>query len=384
MRVHFSLAHRVLIVSAISLALGAGVGFAQPKAERPAQPSAAATGPKTQTAATQPGVLVTEVQPGSPAEKAGITRGDIILEVGGTAVNTLPALQQVIDTHKPGDVLAMKVSHGDAQKTVNVTLADQNGRPWIGVALYAQGRGMRGEYGRGMRTGPIAGAFVQSLVAGGPAEKAGIQQGDVILSVDGTKVDAQNTLGSLIGAKKVGDTVTLSVQSIAQGGPQVAPRDVKVTLVKSPDKDTPYIGVQYTMAPPRLGGMMRGPAGMAGVFVSEVAGDSPASKAGIQTRDLITKVEGAAVTDPGQVADAVSKHKPGDTLAVTVFRMGDGAVKDLTVTLGQSPADATKAYMGISMGPAGFPGPGAMRRFGGNPPAPAAAPAGQPAQGAGT
>ena len=65
------------------------------------------------------------------------------------------------------------------------------------------------------------------------------------------------------------------------------------------------------------------------------------------------------VTSPQQVVDAVGKHKPGDTLALTVFRRADGKQTDITVTLGQNPKDATRAWLGLSMGE-GF-GPG---RFG--------------------
>jgi len=60
------------------------------------------------------------------------------------------------------------------------------------------------------------GAYVESVVAGSPADKAGLKQRDVILTVDGATVDAQHTLADLIAAKKVGDTVTLSVQSPSQ------------------------------------------------------------------------------------------------------------------------------------------------------------------------
>ena len=96
---------------------------------------------------------------------------------------------------------------------------------------------------------------------------------------------------------------------------------------------------------------------MAGAFVVDVAADGPAAKAGIQPRDVLTKIDGAAVTSPRQVVDAVAHHKPGDTIALTVARRPDGKQTDITVTLGQNPDDATKAWLGLSMGGGpGFPG----------------------------
>jgi serine protease Do len=190
------------------------------------------------------------------------------------------------------------------------------------------------------------GAYVASVVSGSPAEKAGIKAQDVIQSVDGTKIDASHTLADLIGAKKVGDTVTLSVLA---GGAGTA-KDVKVTLAKNPDKDAPYLGVEYTLRGAR--GIFPGIPGqnaVAGAFVSQVAENSPAAKADIEAGDVITKIAGTAVTDPQQVVDAVGKLKPGDTIALSVSDRDSGKVRDVTVPLDKSPSDATKAYLGLTL-----------------------------------
>jgi S1-C subfamily serine protease len=347
---------RTTAAAVLCIALGGAVGFAQPRAEVSAAPKTDATAAPN---VAEPGILVFGVQSGSPVEKAGVVRGDIILAADGTAVNTPMDLGKIIAAKKQGDSVSLKLQHGDATKTVTVTLGSQGGRPWIGLVpgmygagMYREGMGMRrmGERGRGMRgfgTGgmfPFEGAFVASVVTGGPAEKAGLKPGDVILGVDGAVVDARNNLGDLIAAKKVGDTVTLSVLTRGQ-----LPRDVKVTLEKNPSKDGPYLGVQYSAGPQGFGPDGVGPGMMQGAFVADVAANSPAAKAGIAVRDLITKVDGAVVNDPQQVVDAVNGHKPGDTLAVTVRGMPDGKDRDLTVTLGANPNDATRAWLGVSM-----------------------------------
>jgi S1-C subfamily serine protease len=354
---------RTALAATLIVAFGAAAGFAQPKAESPSKlpTDSAASAPRE----ANPGILVFAVQPGSPAQKAGLSRGDIILEANDTAVDTPMDLEKIITMKKQGDPVTLKVQHGDATKNVTVTLGTQGGRPWIGIEAGPgmNGWGMRGwgmRRGFGPGVGPriqrsMEGAWVASVVAGSPAEKAGLKQGDVILSVDGTAVDAKNALGDLIAAKKVGDTVTLSVGTRGQ-----SPHDVKVALEKNPAKDGPWLGVQYSAAPLGFGRGGRAPGMREGVFVGEVTADGPAAKAGIAVRDVITKVAAAPVNDPQQVVDAVAAHKPGDTLALTVFSMPDGKEKELTVTLGQSPTDASKAWLGISMssfpGFRGFPG----------------------------
>jgi S1-C subfamily serine protease len=371
---------KTLFAGLLILGLTAAAGFAQPKAET----TAAAADPVPAAGA---GVLVIAVQPGSPAEKAGIARGDIILEASGTAVNDAQELRKAFAGHASGDKVPVKLRHGDAVKTLSVTVGTWDGRPWIGV-LPLPGRGpgvfgyeggpgmMDGEdFGYGMRgfgpgaggpgmmgrDGPMfgaEGALVDSVSTGSPAEKAGLKKGDLILSVDGTRVDARNSLADMISARKVGDTITLSVTSRGED----TPRELKVTLEKNPAKDAPFLGVQYMAAPHRYGdglpgseagpGMMQGP----GALVLEVFADGPAAKAGVQPRDIVTKVDGAPVTTLPQVVEAVAAHKPGDTLALTVVRGPEGKHMDISVTLGSNPKDATKAWLGIAMSGLGTPG----------------------------
>ncbi len=305
--------------------------------------------------AADAGVLVVAVQPGSPAEKAGVQRGDIILEANGTAVSDTASLRQAVGGRSTGDTLTLKLRHGDAQKTVALTVGTRNGRPWIGILplpdredAFASGRG-----GYGMMF-PMEGALVEGVAANSPAEKAGLKKGDLILAVDGTTVDERNALADLVASKKVGDTITLSVSS---GGARDT-RDVKVTLSKSPDKDTAWLGLQYLAAPARFGG----PGMMGGALVVQVTADGPAAKAGIQVRDVLTKIDGKDITNPSQIVEAVGSRKPGDTLTLTLVHRPGGKSADVVVTLGKNPSDASKAWLGVSLRESflGFiPGPGA-------------------------
>jgi len=358
---------RFILVGVLSLAVGAALGFAQPRAEKPAD-TAAASDQNGRSSVSEPGVLVVAVQKDSPAQKAGIARGDIILALNGTAVNTPADLVKGVEARKTGDSVAVKLRHGDAEKTANVVLAERNGRAWLGTALFA-GRERGGDFENDQAFGyhlPFSGAYVTGVVSGSPAEKAGLKQGDVILSVDGTNVDPRHNLTDLISAQKIGDTVTLSVESSDPGQGQ-QPRDLKVTLEKNPTTSVPYAGIQYTATPPRFG---RGPRAdamrQAGVLVAAVAQDGPAFKAGIEEHDVIIRIQGVAVTNPKEIFDAVTAHKPGDTLSVTVHHAADDKDVDVTVTLGASPDDATKAYMGVttrSIVEMPVPGPGGPGRM---------------------
>lgn len=364
MRKTFRVFPRSLILAASLLAAGAALAAAQPNAEKKPGTSEAPAAVEQPGLPEQAGVLVAAVRPGSPAQMAGIVRGDVVLEAGGKAVNSPEELKAAVDAAKPGDKIQLKVRHGDAVRKLAVTPADQGGRPWIGIAPAANpGDDLQAPWaGRGWQLplpripfdqlpGRAQGASVATVAPGGPAEKAGLAAGDVILSVDGKTVEAGGSLGELIAAHKVGDVATLSVRS-----PGKQPRDVRVTLGKKPEADAPYLGIEYTSASAR--GPWDGGFGMAGVLVARVAPDSPAAKAGMKERDLITAVEGMRVQSPQSVAEAVAAHAPGDSLTLTVSRMPDGRQTDLTVTLGENPSDTTKGYLGISMSSfMGFQGP---------------------------
>ena len=304
MTITLSSLSKVARAAAFILTACGTIAFAQPKAEK------VEVAPRTLVNTDEAGILVSSVESGSPAEKAGIARGDIILEVGGTAVNDYAALQSAIGSRKPGDKVEVKIRHGDTESTVSLTLANKSGKPYAGVSVSPSGRGSLSQrkldrqrnpratpllpapQPRLMLTGP--GAVISKLVAGGPAEKAGLKKGDIIESVDGTAIDAANSLSGLITARKVGDSVALSVRTDAQ-----EPRDVKVVLEKNPEKDAPYLGVEYAMVNRRFGQAVPMPWGapgpMAGVLVSSVAADSPAAKAGLKDQDLITAIEGVPV-----------------------------------------------------------------------------------------
>lgn len=68
-----------------------------------------------------------------------------------------------------------------------------------------------------------------------------------------------------------------------------------------------------------------------GVLVAEAVQGGPAAKAGLQAEDVITALDGKAVTTLGELQDALSRHQPGDTVTLSIVR--GGAKKELKVQL---------------------------------------------------
>jgi putative serine protease PepD len=75
-----------------------------------------------------------------------------------------------------------------------------------------------------------------------------------------------------------------------------------------------------------------------GAEVRTVRSGGPAESAGIQIGDVITKLDGAEITDPTRLSTEVGRHRPGDRVRVTVDR--DGATKTIDATLGVRPSSS--------------------------------------------
>jgi membrane-associated protease RseP (regulator of RpoE activity) len=74
---------------------------------------------------TEPGVLLTGVRPGSPAEKAGIAAGDVLLRVGSTKIMNLQDLAFALRAHRAGDEVEVEYQRAGARAMVRVRLEER-------------------------------------------------------------------------------------------------------------------------------------------------------------------------------------------------------------------------------------------------------------------
>jgi serine protease Do len=170
------------------------------------------------------------------------------------------------------------------------------------------------------------GALVAELAPGGPAQKSGIQQGDVIVELNGHAVSGNTELTRLVGQTRTGDTMHLKV---LRGG-KALNFDVKSGLRPSetqlaqsqaggsdngggpdtPEAKTPSV-LGLTLAP--LDEQTRGhlglPADVRGALVTAVKGTSDAADKGLHSGDLIVHAGDRAVSGPADVVDATAAAK---------------------------------------------------------------------------
>jgi serine protease Do len=139
------------------------------------------------------GALVADVTPGSPAAKAGIERGDIILELNGRPVNEPDDLSLHIAQTAPGTTVHLRISRNGQTRDVNVTLDElsettsaspsgESGAAALrGVQVQNVTPAIAGDLGISTST---SGVVVTSVDPSGAAAAAGLEQGDVIQEVN--------------------------------------------------------------------------------------------------------------------------------------------------------------------------------------------------------
>jgi S1-C subfamily serine protease len=73
----------------------------------------------------EPGVALTGVRPGSPAEKAGLAAGDVVHRIGGITIVSLADVAVALRSHRPGDTVEVEYARGGKRERVKVTLEER-------------------------------------------------------------------------------------------------------------------------------------------------------------------------------------------------------------------------------------------------------------------
>jgi serine protease Do len=160
------------------------------------------------------GALISGVEHGSPAERAGLESGDIILGLNGRAIAQSGQLPVAIATLAPGTKVKLQIWREKAKRDVTVTLGEMDGPQ---TAQASDGPAESGRLGLAVR--PLTpdeqsqlelkgGLLVEDV--NGPALEAGVQPGDVVISANGTPVKSIEQLRKLTSESK--GSIALLVQ----------------------------------------------------------------------------------------------------------------------------------------------------------------------------
>jgi len=162
------------------------------------------------------GALVADISKGSPAEKAGLRRGDIILKVDGKEIPTVSSLQQEIRSCRPGERVRLEVWRDGKSIVLEATLEElkesaaetpEVQQVDLGFEVAEITDDLVERYS--LRT--TRGVVIVSVRTGGPADEAGLRPGDVILEVNRTEITSLADWEEALARITPGDTVLLLI-----------------------------------------------------------------------------------------------------------------------------------------------------------------------------
>jgi serine protease Do len=205
-------------------------------------------------------------------------------------------------------------------------------RGWLGVRIQT----VTDELAEGLRLESTTGALVASVTEGGPAEAAGIGQGDVILRFDGREVTEMRKLPRMVAETRIGkgvdvvvwrkgEEVTLQVDLGELDEEQLAAATVgEIPTEKEPDL-VESLGLTLAQLSPELRTQYELGDDTEGVLITDVEVDGTAAEKGLRPGDIIVEVDQEKVMSPGDVTDRVEQAKDEGFRVVTllVLRQGD-------------------------------------------------------------
>ncbi|MDP3856318.1 MAG: DegQ family serine endoprotease [Stagnimonas sp.] len=192
-------------------------------------------------------------------------------------------------------------------------------RGWLGVVVQEVTRGLAQSFGMARAEG----ALVARVIPGSPAETAGIQPGDVILSFDGEELAVSNALPPLVGAMDPGAKVPVK---LLREGKQLT---LKVEIGELPDEVLAKEGgatrprLPLGLGVERLSAEDRALARVAegGVGVVRVE-PGPGQDAGIREGDVLLTISGQKIDSPERLREVAAGLPPGGSVPVLVQRDG--------------------------------------------------------------
>lgn len=182
-------------------------------------------------------------------------------------------------------------------------------RPYIGASFEP----VTSEVAEALGLDRARGALVSSVIEGGPAEKAGMKPGQVIVAVNGIPVEHPDALGYRLTTVGIGHEAKVTVSESGKtrdllltlsGAPETSPRDERLIEGRNP-----FAGAVVGNLSPRLADELHMPTSSQGVVITQINRGSPASRVGFQPKDIVLAVNGTPI-DKTATLEAITQEDP--------------------------------------------------------------------------
>lgn len=196
-------------------------------------------------------------------------------------------------------------------------------RGWLGVYI----QDITPELAKQFKLSNNSGALISDVMDGSPADKAGLQRGDVILQYNGKEVENNSHLRNMVAQTPVGKTIDVRV--IRDGRTELLkvvigelPADLAKGESGEGSPEGVFQGVTVQGLTTELRERLDIPDKIKGVVVSGVAADSPAQGYGLKPGDVILQINRKDVRTVKDFSKAAEEVKKGDSVLMLVYRDG--------------------------------------------------------------
>ncbi len=193
-------------------------------------------------------------------------------------------------------------------------------RGWLGVMI----QGITPELKESFELKDEEGALVSEVTPGGPAEKAGIMEGDVIVSFDEKKIREMSDLPIIVASTPVGKIVTVEIIRVGEKKRfevKIAELESEVEEGENQGEEKRDLGMTVDEITPSMAHQL-GLNDERGVVVVQVESNSPAEEAGIVRGDVIRAIDREPVNDVGTYKEKIRQHKKGDIILFHIKKRG--------------------------------------------------------------
>ena len=194
-------------------------------------------------------------------------------------------------------------------------------RAWLGIAMKNVDDAVAQRFGMATPQG----VYIENVMDGSPADKAGLKPLDIILKIDGRVMNSSNEVQNFIAMKKPGDTVALSM--LREGKPvaitvNLGQRETGKSAERelAAEEDIPKLGLTVQTLNSALKTQYDEYKDDEGALVTAVDPNSSAFDAGIRKGDLITKIENSAIQSAADYRKAVKSFAKGKVVIFEVKR----------------------------------------------------------------
>jgi len=161
------------------------------------------------------GALVGDVIPNSPAERAGIKRGDVIVRFDRHEVKTMESLPKIVGSTTPGKAVKVEVIREGKKKVLDVTIAilkDEKIKVAALDPLGIQVQDITPDIAKSLNLDDVEGVLVSDVTPGEAGGESGLKRGDIISEVNRNRVKNTSDYNRIAGKLKRGDTALMLVK----------------------------------------------------------------------------------------------------------------------------------------------------------------------------